>query len=71
MPVQDPEGLLSAPQGGHISRRQLTKEVENNKELQAEVDRLKAEKEAELKQQRDVRKQSPFQLFLRCPFRDG
>jgi hypothetical protein len=29
--------------------------VENNKELQAEVDRLKAEKEAELKQQRDAR----------------
>jgi len=51
----DPENLLSTPQGGHIARRQLTRDVENNKELQAEVDKLKAEKEAELKKQRDAR----------------
>ena len=52
--MQDPEGILSAPQGGHISRRSLSKEVERNKELQAEVDRLKKEKSEELQQQRDV-----------------
>lgn len=52
--LQDPEGILSAPQGGHISRRFLAKEVERNKELQTEVDRLKKEKNEELQQQRDV-----------------
>ena len=61
--LQDPENLLSTPQGGHIARRQLTKDVENNKELQAEVEKLKKEKEAELKQQRDVRPCAAFPPF--------
>lgn len=51
---QDPEGLLSAPKGGHISRRFLQKEVERSKELQAEVDKLKKEKAEELRKQREV-----------------
>ena len=56
---QDPEGILSTPQGGHISRRFLAKEVEKNKELQAEVEKLKKEKNEELQQQRDVSRESP------------
>ena len=52
--LQDPEGLLRAPQSGHISRRILQKEVEQNKEMQEELDKLKREKGEELERQREV-----------------
>ena len=52
--LQDPEGLLRAPQGGHISRRILQKEVEQNKEMQEELEKLKREKSEELERQREV-----------------
>lgn len=45
--VQDPEGILAAPQGGHIQRRNLQKQLQTDKELaeQVEKERLKARDE--------------------------
>ena len=65
--LQDPEGLLRAPQGGHISRRILQKEVEQNKEMQEELEKLKREKGEELERQREVSAATHRLLeFLTC-----
>jgi len=44
---QDPEGILAAPVGGHIARRELAKAVQTNAELaeRVEADRQKAREE--------------------------
>ena len=48
----DPEGLLSAPQGGHISRRQIHHARQEDEKLDAEL-KERAEKEMlELKEER-------------------
>lgn len=46
-PSQDPEGILAAPQGGHINRREVNRAMEANKELAAQVEeeRKKAREE--------------------------
>ena len=46
-PPQDPEGILAAPVGGHISRRELAKAVQTNAELaeRVETERQKAREE--------------------------
>ena len=53
--VQDPEGILRAPQGDHISRRTMSKQVEDNKEMQADLAKREAELKAEMDQSRQVR----------------
>jgi hypothetical protein len=53
--LQDPEGILRAPQGDHISRRTMSKQVEDNKEMQADLAKREAELKAEMEQSRQVR----------------
>lgn len=45
--TQDPEGILAAPQGGHIARRSMDRAIAENKELaeQVEKERVKAREE--------------------------
>ena len=51
----DPEGLLSAPQGGHISRRQIYHARQEDEKLDAEL-KERAEKERlELEAEREAR----------------
>ena len=55
--MQDPEGILRAPEGGHIARRTMQKQVEDNKELQADLKKREAELKAEMEEKRQVRLQ--------------
>ncbi|DBA65714.1 hypothetical protein WJX79_007452 [Trebouxia sp. C0005] len=57
----DPEGILRAPQGDHISRRTMSKQVEDNKEMQADLAKREAELKAEMEQSRQARKQPTTQ----------
>lgn len=52
--MQDPEGILSAPKGGHISRRQLQKQIVDDKELQEQVEKERLKARAELQARREV-----------------
>ena len=52
--VQDPEGILRAPQGDHISRRTMSKQVEDNKEMQEDLKKREAELKREMEEQRQV-----------------
>ncbi len=52
--MQDPEGILAAPKGGHISRRQLQKQIVDDKELQAEMEKEREKARAELQARREV-----------------
>ena len=54
LPLQDPEGILAQPRGGHIQRRTLQKQIAEDKELQAQVDKKEMEMREELQRKRDV-----------------
>ena len=54
MSLQDPEGILAQPRGGHIQRRTLQKQIAEDKELQEQVDKKEAEMREELQRKRDV-----------------
>lgn len=53
----DPEGILAAPKGGHISRRFIAKQSEQNEELKEQMNKAREEARKELSQQREARKQ--------------
>jgi hypothetical protein len=52
--MQDPEGILAAPKGGHIQRRSLEKQLAEDKALAQQVEREKERARAELEAQRAV-----------------
>ena len=52
---QDPEGLLAAPKGGHIGRRMLNRQAQDNEELKEQMDKAREEARQELSAQREVR----------------
>ncbi len=52
--MQDPEGILAPPKGGHISRRQLQKQIVDDKELQEQVEEERLKARAELQARREV-----------------
>ena len=52
--AQDPEGILATPRGGHISRQQTRKNMQENLELQKQYDAAKEEAAEELRQKREV-----------------
>ncbi|KAK9909063.1 hypothetical protein WJX75_006635 [Coccomyxa subellipsoidea] len=52
----DPEGILAAPKGGHISRRQLQKQIVDDKELQEQMEKERQKARAELQARREARK---------------
>lgn len=52
--VQDPEGILRAPQGDHISRRTMSKQIEDNKEMQEDLRKREAELKREMEETRQV-----------------
>ena len=52
--AQDPEGILASPQGGHIARRSLQKQVMQDKELAKQVEAERERARAELQKLRDV-----------------
>jgi hypothetical protein len=54
MRVQDPEGILAAPKGGHIQRRSLQKQIAQDKELAAKVEQAKELARQELLAAREV-----------------
>ncbi len=53
---QDPEGLLAAPKGGHISRRMLSRQAQDDEELKEQMDKAREEARQELSAQREVRR---------------
>lgn len=52
--MQDPEGILSAPKGGHIARRQLQKQIVDDKDLQEQLEKERQKARAELQARREV-----------------
>ena len=52
--AQDPEGILATPRGGHISRQQTRKNMQENLELQKQYDAAKEEAAEDLRQRREV-----------------
>ncbi|BDA41411.1 hypothetical protein COCOBI_02-1910 [Coccomyxa sp. Obi] len=54
--MQDPEGILAPPKGGHISRRQLQKQIVDDKELKEQVEKERLKARAELQARREARK---------------
>ncbi len=52
---QDPEGILAAPKGGHISRRTFQKQLAEDKTLAEQVEREREVARQELQARRDVR----------------
>ncbi len=73
MPLQDPEGILAQPRGGHIQRRTLQKQIAEDKELQEQMDKKEAEMREELQRKRDVSTLCPamravmWLLMMRLP----
>ncbi|KAL3156748.1 hypothetical protein ABBQ38_001023 [Trebouxia sp. C0009 RCD-2024] len=57
----DPEGILRAPQGDHISRRTMSKQIEDNKEMQEDLRKREAELKGEMEEARQARKQPTSQ----------
>lgn len=57
----DPEGILRAPEGNHIARRTMSKQIQDNKELQADLAKREAEVKAEMEQKRQARQQPTSQ----------
>lgn len=53
----DPEGILAAPKGGHISRRFISKQTEQNEELKEQMNQAREEARKELSEQREARVQ--------------
>lgn len=53
----DPEGILGAPTGNHISRRMLQKQVAENAELKETMAKARDEAKRELTQKREARVQ--------------
>lgn len=46
---------MAAPKGGHISRRQLQKQIVDDKELQEQMEKERQKARAELQARREVR----------------
>lgn len=59
--LQDPEGILAAPQGGHIQRRSFEKQLAQDKALARQVEREREQARAQLEAERAVN--GPFQLI--------
>lgn len=57
--MQDPEGILAPPKGGHIARRSLQKQVMEDKELAKQVEAERERARAELQKLRDVSAAGP------------
>jgi hypothetical protein len=53
--MQDPEGLLAAPRGDHIQRRTMAKQIAQDKELAAKVEKEREEARQQLLREREVR----------------
>lgn len=62
---QDPEGLLAAPKGGHISRRMLSRQAQDDEELKEQMDKAREEARQELSAQREVRAAAPGAACIR------
>ena len=62
--MQDPEGILAAPKGGHIARRSLQKQVMEDKELAKQVEAERERARAELQKLRDVSAAGPLNICL-------
>ncbi|KAK9805770.1 hypothetical protein WJX73_007953 [Symbiochloris irregularis] len=60
----DPEGILAAPKGGHLSRRETAKEIESDKELQKQADRAREEGRQETLDKREARQRPATQEQL-------
>ena len=52
--LQDPEGILAAPKGGHITRRTFQKQVAEDKTLLEQVEKEREAAREELQARRDV-----------------
>ena len=52
--MQDPEGILRAPQGHHISRRTMQKQVQDDEELRKKLEKEEQELRAKLDETRAV-----------------
>ena len=52
--LQDPEGILAAPKAGHISRRFIAKQAEQNEELKEQMNKAREEARKELSEKREV-----------------
>ena len=52
--LQDPEGILAAPKGGHITRRTFQKQLAQDKTLLEQVEREREAAREELQARRDV-----------------
>ena len=53
--LQDPDGILAAPKGGHIARRTLAKQVAQDQELTAQLEAERLKGAEELRARREVR----------------
>lgn len=53
--LQDPEGILAAPKGGHISRRTFQKQLAEDQSLAEQVEKEREQARKELQARRDVR----------------
>lgn len=60
----DPEGILAAPQGGHIQRRNLQKQLQTDKELAEQVEKERLKARDELMRARELRAQPTSHLEL-------
>jgi hypothetical protein len=56
MLLQDPEGILAAPKGGHISRRTFQKQLAEDQSLAERVEKEREQARKELQARRDVRR---------------
>lgn len=64
--LQDPEGILAQPQGGHIQRRSLQKQLQTDKELAEQVEKERLKARDELMAAREVRRAEQYQgIYLR------
>ena len=52
--LQDPEGILRAPQGHHIQRRTMQKQVQDDEELRKKLEKEEQELRAKLDETRAV-----------------
>ena len=52
--LQDPEGILASPRGGHLRRREAAKQMLVDKDLQEQADRAREEARHELMRKREV-----------------
>ena len=55
MLLQDPEGILAAPKGGHITRRTFQKQLAEDQSLAERVEKEREQARKELQARRDVR----------------